>query len=1362
MDIKEPIDLAGISGDDVELLAYLLQEQIDAPSPSTSIVQRTSVAAAPLSFAQRRLWFLDQLEPGASAYNIPLALRLHGELQVRAFAQALAEIVRRHEVLRTTFAVVDNEPLQMIAPFAPPALPCIDLTPWSSAAREAELRRLISAEAQQSFDLARGPIMRTSLIKLGENEHVFLFNIHHIAADAWSLELFFRELAVLYKAFVQGQASPLPELSIQYADFAQWQQEYLQGERLDQHLAYWRQQLAGAPPILELPADHPRPAVQTFPGAYETFVLPKALSDALQKLSQQHQATLFMTLLTAFKILLYRYSGQDDLVVGSPIANRNRAELEELLGMFVNTLVLRTSLRGDPAFAEVLARVNETALAAYAHQDLPFEKLVEELQPERNLSAAPFFQVMFIYQNVPEREAALAGLTFEFMESYSGAAKFDLTLTMTNLPKGLFGAVEYNTDLFDTATIRRLLKHFETLLGGIVANPQQRISRLPLLPSEESRQLLHVWNETKRDYPPDACFHHVFEAQVERTPEAVALVFDEQQLTYRELNYRANRLAHDLRQLGVGPEVLVGICVERSLEMVVGLLGILKAGGAYVPLDPAYPPDRIALVLADARVPVLLTQQSLIPQLPEHDAHVICLDLTPRREINLATNPHVAVSGENLAYAIYTSGSTGKPKGVGIPHRALANFLHTMREAPGLSEHDKLLAVTTLSFDIAGLELYLPLTAGGCAILASREAASDGRQLITALANTGANVMQATPASWRMLVESGWPGQRNLKILCGGEGLPRELAQQLLERCGELWNMYGPTETTIWSTISRLDKNDDAITIGRPIANTEIFLLDRHLQMVPTGVHGALHIGGEGLARGYLHRPELTAEKFLPNPFVEPEAWSDHPTLFALRSSPSALRLYNTGDVARYLADGKIDCLGRSDHQVKIRGFRIELGEIEAICSQHPAIKEVVVVAREDAAQQKRLVAYLVAAAEEKPAVSELRRHLLKHLPEYMAPSFFVFLEALPLTPNGKVDRNLLPAPEPARTEIDARADENKNPVEFLLAEIWVELLGLTKAGLHDNFFELGGHSLLAVRLFLEIERSFNRSLPLASIFKAPTIKQLAALICDAEAAHAGCLVTLQEKGGEPPLFFVSGYEGHTFIFRQLVQHLGDDQPAYGLHYPGLEGEQKPLERIEDIAAEFIHYIRRVQPAGPYHLAGLCYGGLVGYEVAQQLTQQGETVDTLVLFDAMAPDGVRRQEEPPPAGLHDEASEPAHDESLREHAALGQNDLAERDLSSAGHAETALSRWIEAVRLANMRAHRRYRPRPYPGQILLFLPTKRGAGWKNLSLDPLNGWGELARGGVEAHAISGYHNNMFREPKVQRLAKKIRANLIDA
>ncbi|KYC36596.1 non-ribosomal peptide synthetase [Scytonema hofmannii PCC 7110] len=1044
----------------------------------------------PLSFSQHRLWFLAHLEPNSPFYNIPAAVRLQGQLNLGALQKSFNEIVRRHEALRSNFQTIEGQPVAVISSVTPLMLPVVDISELSSHQQEVEIRKQALAEAQHPFDLNSDPLLRVKLLRQSNQEHIILLTMHHIVSDGWSISILVRELAKLYPAFCDRQPSLLAELPIQYVDFAAWQRKWLQADVLQSQISYWRKQLESAPRVLELPTDYPRPAVQTFQGASYLFNLSQDLSLALNKLSQQNGCTLFMTLLAAFQTLLWRYTGSEDIVVGSPIANRNRTEIEGLIGFFANTLVLRTNLAGNPTFKELLTRVREVALGAYAHQDLPFEQLVEELQPQRSLSHAPLFQVMFVLQNAPMSALELPGLTLSPIATESRTAKFDLTLDMTETAQGLVGTLEYNTDLFESSTISRMAGHLQTLLCAIVANSQQRLSELPLLTNAE-KALLVKWNDTETEYPQQQSIHQLFEAQVELTPDAVAVVFELQQLTYRELNQRANQLAHYLQALGVRPEVLVGICTERSLDMVVGLLGILKAGGAYVPLDPTYPQERLAFILENAQVQVLLTQAQLVEALPQHKAKVVCIDTDWLSIAHQSQENSVSeVTSHNLAYIIYTSGSTGKPKGVQIPHDALSNFLHAMRQRPGLTERDTLLAVTTYSFDIAALELFLPIIVGARLVVTSREVASDGTQLSAKLTHSNATVMQATPATWQLLLAAGWSGNHQLKILCGGEALPKQLAHQLLNRCNSVWNMYGPTETTIWSAAGIVETDSSIVPISHPIANTQFYILDRHGQIVPVGVPGELHIGGDGLARGYVNRPELTAEKFIPNPF----------------SNKSAARLYKTGDLARYLPNGEIEYISRIDHQVKIRGFRIELGEIEARLTQHPTVREAVVVVREDVLGDKRLVAYVVSEQEFTSTLSQLRSFLKEKLPDYMMPAAFVPMKALPLTPNGKVDRQALPVPDGLRPDLEANYVKPQTDLEKSIAHVWQKTLKVEKVGIHDNFFELGGHSLLMVQVHNQLCQIFPGNFSMLELFRYPTISSLAEFLN-------------QANKNEPPFF---------------------------------------------------------------------------------------------------------------------------------------------------------------------------------------------------------------------------------------------------
>ncbi|ELX13938.1 amino acid adenylation domain containing protein [Janthinobacterium sp. HH01] len=1057
----------------------------------------------PLSFAQQRLWFLDQFEPGSAFYNIPAAVRLSGQLDVAALQGALNEIVRRHEALRTRFASVDGTPVQVIAPESQLALEATDLSDLPHAERDAKAQWLVQDEAQTPFDLATGPLIRARLLRLSESEHIVLLTMHHIVSDGWSIGVLVQEVAALYGAYVQQQPSPLPELPIQYADFAHWQRQWLSGDVLQRQLDYWQGHLTGAPALLTLPTDHPRPVHQTHRGATQPPALSATTTAALNALSRQKQSTLFMTLTAAFNVLLSRYAGQDDISIGTPIANRNRAETEGLIGFFVNTLVLRTQVDHSASFLQLLDQVRGNTLDAYAHQDVPFEQLVDVLKPERHTSHSPLFQVMLALQNAPMDALTLPGLTLQAMGGEGVQAKFDLTFTFTEEAGRLIGSISYNTDLFEPSTMARMAAHFTRLLEAIVAAPERCIQDLDMLDDAERRQLLVEWNDTARDYRSASMMPALFEERAAASPDRVALVHEGEQLTYGELNARANRLAHHLRTLGVGPDVLVGLCVERSLEMMVGLLAILKSGGAYVPLDPAYPADRLAYMLEDAAPVVLLTQQRLLASVPTGGVPVFRLDADAASlDAYAATNPDAVALPQHLAYVIYTSGSTGKPKGVALNRANLANFLHSMGEAPGMNSDDVLAAVTSLSFDIAALELFLPLANGARVVLAGRETASNPQQLSELLVRSGATMMQATPSSWRMLVDHGWPQELQLKVLCGGEALPVGLMRDVLGHVDAIWNLYGPTETTIWSTLRRVSALDGAPVIGKPIANTQVYILDAGLNPVPAGVAGELHIAGEGLARGYLHRGDLTADKFIPNPF-----------------GAAGSRMYKSGDLARYLQDGSIEYLGRIDNQVKLRGFRIELGEIESALAGLATVRDALVLAREDVAGDKRLVAYLVAHEDAQlPDTEGLRAALLASLPEYMVPAHFMVLERMPLTPNGKVDRKALPAPDMARSEEGYVAP--RTAAEEIMAGIWAGVLRLDKVGVHDNFFSLGGHSLLATQLVSQIRGAFEIELPLRAVFEAPTVAGLLARMASMQYGLRAAPLVAADRSQPLPLSF--------------------------------------------------------------------------------------------------------------------------------------------------------------------------------------------------------------------------------------------------
>ncbi|HEX2268538.1 MAG TPA: amino acid adenylation domain-containing protein [Pyrinomonadaceae bacterium] len=1060
-----------------------LSEKVDAAANAERNASLTPIERVardrdlPLSFAQQRLWFLDQLNPNSAAYNIPAVLRLKGPLNIGALNQTLGEIIRRHESLRTTFKIVNGQPVQVINEPGIVNLDAIDLRALNEQERAAQTEHLIRQHTQQPFDLSSDLMLRPGLLRLREDEHILFMTMHHIVSDGWSMSILMREMATLYASYLEGEEPSLRELPIQYVDFAKWQREWLQGELLDKHLAYWQKQLEGAPTTINLPTDRSRPSFQTFESDAITFELSESLSKALKALSQQEGVTLFMTLIAAYNTLLYRYTAQEDILVGTGIANRNRTEIEGLIGFFVNMLVMRTDLSGNPSFTELLRRVREMAFGAYAHQDLPFEKLVEELQPERDLSHTPFFQVTFVLQNVSSDELTLQGLEASLVDFKTGVGKFDLVLSMTDAAKGLTGTLEYNTNLFDRATIERMLGHFQTLLESVVANPQQKIGELSILSEPEQRRLLAEWNDTRAEFPAGVCAHQLFEQQAAINPEHPAVVHAHETVSYAELNKRANQLAHYLQSLGVGPESRVGICLDRSTEMITAVLAVMKAGGAYVPLDPQYPRTRLEHMLNDSRVKVLLTQQRLMETVPGHDTQVACVDTEWETIARQKTaNPSSGVTPGNLAYIIYTSGSTGKPKGALVQHRGLCNLTEAQLKAFDLGPDARTLQFASLSFDASIFEIVMAWRSGATLCLTSGETALPGTALAQLLRDGGVTHVTLPPSVLAVMPEEPLPSLRT--IIVAGEACPAELVQRWATG-RRFFNAYGPTETTVWATVAECQPDGGQPTIGRPIINAQIYVLDANLQPVPVGVPGELHIGGVGLARGYVNCPDLTADRFVPNAF----------------SNEPGSRLYKTGDLARVLPNGEIDYLGRIDHQVKVRGFRIELGEIESVTAQYQGVREVVVLARSDAPGEARLVAYIVPEKDAAVEINTLRQHLSERLPEYMVPASFVILEALPLTSNGKVDRRALSQLSSFNQQSDSEYVAPRNETEQAIVAIWQEALQIEKVGIDDNFFDLGGHSLLMVSIHNKLKERFKKDLPIADLFKHPTIRRLTACL---------------------------------------------------------------------------------------------------------------------------------------------------------------------------------------------------------------------------------------------------------------------------
>ncbi|WP_414526547.1 amino acid adenylation domain-containing protein [Nodularia chucula] len=1065
----------------------------------------------PLSFAQQRLWFLEQLQPDSYTYNLPTAVRLTGILDVAVLERSLNTIIQRHEVLRTQFKTVNGNPILQIQPSVTLPLAVIDLQTFNLLEQDEEVRNLALKEAQTPFNLATDVLLRVKILRLAKDENVVLFTMHHIVSDGWSMEILIKELATLYTAFSTNQPSPLPELAIQYVDFAVWQRQWLQGEVLETQLDYWRQQLSGILPVLQLPTDYPRGRVQTFRGAIESFSLSSKLSQDIIKLAKNAGVTPFVTLLTAYKILLHRYTGQTDILVGTPVANRHRREIESLIGFFVNTLVLRTNLADNPSFQNLLQQLKNSTWQAYDHQDIPFEKLVEVLQPERDLSFNPLFQVKFRLENAPTEKLELPGLTLTPLNRTEASAKLDLSLDMYETSAGFVGAFEYNRDLFAPETISRMVGHFQTLLTAIIENPKQQISELPLLTESEKQKILIDWNQTEVEFPRHLTFQDLFAAQVEKTPDAVAVIFENQCLTYRELNQKSNQVAHYLKEKGVKPEIIVGLCVDRSPLMIIALLGILKAGGAYLPLDPNYPPERLGYMLADSQVPILLTQANLKLPTPQN-YEIIYLD-TDWEIISQCSieNPKSEVTPENLAYLIYTSGSTGKPKGVLIPHIGLTNLTQHKIQVCDVHPGDCVLQFFSISFDASIPEIIMALGSGAKLCLAKSESLLPGETLRKLLRENAVTHITITPSALSLLPSADLPHLR--MVLVGGEAPSPELIAKWSEG-RRFINAYGPTEVTVNASMVLCGNGHPLLPTIRPSANKQLYILDNYLQPVPIGVIGELYISGIGLARGYLNRPDLTDQRFISNPFNHFNNQSSPPPRLRGEARGGVLlvgeesRLYKTGDLACYLPDGRIRLLGRIDDQVKIRGFRIEPQEVETVLCQHPAVRAGVVIVREDQPGEKRLVAYVVANEIDSlkevlksslneeisflssPTPSDLRRFMREKLPEYLVPAAFVVLTDLPLTPNGKVDIPSLPLPE--RVLSNAEFIAPRTEIETQLADIYAQILKLEKVSIDDDFFELGGHSLIATQLIAQALQVFQVELTVMDLFDAPTVAGMA------------------------------------------------------------------------------------------------------------------------------------------------------------------------------------------------------------------------------------------------------------------------------
>ncbi|MBP0020801.1 MAG: amino acid adenylation domain-containing protein [Cyanobacteria bacterium SBLK] len=1366
------------------------QQQPLAPETKPSIppikpIPRTQ--PPPLSFAQSRLWFLHQLDGQGSHYNIPLFLELQGSLDIPVLRRAMIELVQRHEILRTRFCQRGDRAVQMSDRIVTVDLPLIDLQEQSAPQQAITASQLARDQLQHAFDLANDLLWQGKLLRLNPESHILSMVIHHIICDGWSLGILTRELSILYNAYRSDRSSPLPELPIQYADFASWQRQWLQGDVLQQQLHYWQEQLAGVPPLFELPTDRPRPSIQSLQGRSIAFNIDLPLTQKLHQLGQTSGATLFMTLLTAFAILLFRYSDRDDFVIGSPIANRNHQAIEPLIGCFVNTLALRINLPEHCTVRQLLARVRQTALDAYTHQDLPFEKLVEALKLPRSLSYNPLFQVMFSLQNMPTSDLKLGEAIVKPRPWQNTTTHFDLTLTMKETEQGLKGEWEYSCDLFETSTIERMAEHFKVLLEAMIAHPEQPIDTLPLLSAGEMQQL-QAWNSTNRDYLQQTVVE-LFERQVQRNPQQMAICWGEHCLSYQQLNQQANQLAHYLRQrINVRPDTVVGVCLTRSLTMPIAILAILKAGGAYLAIDPHYPGDRIRYLIQDSGISLILTQTQLAntppfvelqQSSPVATCEVLALDsllATDALHSYSTENPFLIHSLENLAYIIYTSGSTGKPKGIEIEHRSLTHYTQAASEEYGITSRDRILQFASLSFDAAAEEIYPCLCNGSTLVLCSEAMWHSIPEFLQQSKDLQLTLWSLPTAYWHLVSQelasqnNSLPKSLRLVIIGGEKVLPEQVSlwSECVGNAVRVLNSYGPTEATIVATWYQLFPTDEAtragwvgreIPIGRPLANVRAYVLDRAMQPLPVGIPGELYLGGAGLARGYLRRSQLTRQRFIE---------------IALWGQPE--RVYQTGDRVRWLPDGNLEYIGRIDDQVKLRGFRIELGEIETTLAQHPTVQNAVVLLREDIPGNPQLVAYLTHASTPVDRW-EIRQFLHQKLPAYMIPSAFVSLEQLPLNVNGKVDRRSLPTPHQKQIQETHNNTENqpippRTALELELVQIWEEILQRVQIGVRDDFFELGGHSLLAVSLIGRIERRFGKKLPLAILFEQATVEHLATWLSQQNNTYqwsSSTVVPLQLQGQHPPFFCVHPGGGTVVWYRDLARHLAPDCPFYALESLGLDGEQPPLDGVETMATQYIQAIQTVQPQGPYQIGGWCFGAVVAFEMAQQLQKRALDVSALILIDMNI--GAAGD----PADLEmSQTDVPFFLRLFQRHLPHLADTLVGLDTLSVDEQLLHLLERVKAAQklppdfglvqtkrlLAVFRGHVQalatYQPQPYTGKAIL-LQADRGEAAN--AADPTLGWSNWVKGGIELSWLPGDHMAIVQEPNVQTLAQKLRTIL---
>ena len=1313
----------------------------------------------PATEAQREVWLTAKMtEGGNCAFNESVSVRLKGSIDLDRLRSAVAEGIKRHESMRMTFTS-DGSSI-CVASSVSVDVAVVDLSELPDGERRSRLDALLKREVVDPFDLEFGPLIRANVVKLGEDDHQIVITSHHIVCDGWSIDIVVKDIGALYSAAVRNAASGLKEPE-RYSWYALHMAELAAGREYAEAESYWLGVFSGDVPALDLPLDHPRPPARSFEAQQVDLPMDSDLLEGVKQVASGLGCTFVTVLLAGFKVLLHRLTGQEDIVVGLPAAGQSMVGKDLLVGHCVNLLPLRSRPEASLRFSDYVKALRTVMLDAYEHQQITFGRLLKKLRLRRDPSRIPLVSVIFNIDTGIDLEGMKFGdLDVDFHANPRAYENFELFLNVSPVRGGQFVfELTYNSNLFEAETARRWLQELTILLRGIVKDPEQTLAGIPLLGPEEQYEMLRRWNPLPTEFPRDKCVHQLIAEQVERTPDAPAVRCAEEMLTYRQLDERSDLVATSLINLRIGRGDLVGVLVERSVDMVIAVLGVLKAGAAYVPLDPSFPRDRLSSMTDDAGCAAILTQRPLAALVPSGRAKVTLLEdvldvAAPRSQCGQSR----PASAADLAYVIYTSGSTGKPKGVEVNHRSVVNFLHSMSKEPGMTAEDVLLAVTTLSFDIAGLEFFLPLSVGAQTVIVSRDVAADGRRLLETLRSCGATAMQATPTTWRLLLEAGWRSAPGFRALCGGEALSRELANSIMDAGAELWNLYGPTETTIWSAIDKVTRGEGSPPLGHPIANTQLYVLDSAREPLPIGVSGELCIGGEGLARGYHGRKDLTEEKFVPDP---------------LASSPEA-RLYRTGDLVQRRGDGALLFLGRTDSQVKLRGYRMELGDIEAHLATHPGVSQSVAVVREDVPGARRLVAYYVPQQQSRPGAEDLRTYLQERLPGYMVPSFFIAVEKMPLTHNGKVDRKALPRPE-INDASRCICTAPRNKAEESLARLWERLLDVRPVSVTASFFDLGGDSLLAARLFAELERTTGKAMPLATLFASPTIEALARALEKTDAHTAGWspLVPVQPKGTKPPLFLVHGAEGNVLLYRELASCLGLEQPVYGLQSQGLDGVSTPAASIQEMASRYVQEILRQDSRGPYYLGGYCMGGAVALEMAQRLTSMGKEIRFLGMIETYNLRAASRR------GLllretHNHAQNLVYhllnifaagrfgDVSfLREKYLVEKKRIALRMRIALTAAAAAMglrgtvTYHHRRVDRLNEAAHQVYAPRTYPGKIVLFRPRTHYSGYQ----DPLFGWGEIAQGGVEVHTLRVYPRGMLVQPFVRELGQEFQRAL---